>query len=99
MKPTTEKMIAKIRAYFVDKPIVRAYLFGSYSRGEEKRGSDVDLLVESVSNSDLSLWDYIEMENDLKKIIHKKVDLFEKSMISRFVIHHVEQNKKLIYER
>jgi predicted nucleotidyltransferase len=35
-----------IRAYFSDKPVIRAYLFGSYSINEQDKDSDVDVLVE-----------------------------------------------------
>ena len=35
-----------IRTYFQDKPVLKAYLFGSYARGEADRKSDVDILVE-----------------------------------------------------
>ncbi|TAF73983.1 MAG: nucleotidyltransferase [Bacteroidetes bacterium] len=99
MKPTTEKMIAKIRAYFADKPIVRAYLFGSYSRGEEKRGSDVDLLVELEPINDITLFTWAEMEEDLEKIIRKKVDMGDVFGLSKFIKPYVEKDRILIYER
>ena len=42
---TREIIIPKLRDYFATQPIAKAWLFGSYSRGEEKDGSDVDILV------------------------------------------------------
>ena len=76
MKPTTEKMIAKISAYFADKPIVRAYLFGSYLRGEERRGSDVDLLVELEPVNNVTLFSWVEMEDTLEKLINNGISFF-----------------------
>ncbi|TAF73986.1 MAG: nucleotidyltransferase [Bacteroidetes bacterium] len=97
MKPTTEKMIAKIRAYFADKPIVRAYLFGSYSRGEEKRGSDVDLLVELEPINDIDLFDWARMVDELEKKIKHKVDMLDTLGLSKYVKKYVENDKILIY--
>lgn len=99
MKPTTEKMIAKIRAYFADKPIVKAYLFGSYSRGEERRGSDVDLLVELEPLNDLTLFSWVDMEEEIKKKIRHKVDMIDNEGLSKFVRPFVEKDKILIYEK
>lgn len=35
-----------MKAYFSNQPVLKAYLFGSEARGEAKKGSDVDFLVE-----------------------------------------------------
>lgn len=37
-------------------------IFGSYVRGEQKKRSDVDILVEFEESSDLSLLDFIGLE-------------------------------------
>ncbi|MFS6555242.1 nucleotidyltransferase domain-containing protein, partial [Parabacteroides distasonis] len=39
-------MIEKIRQYLSTQPVKKAWLFGSFSRGEESETSDVDILVE-----------------------------------------------------
>ena len=36
MKPATNNYIHKIVAYLKEQPVLRAWLFGSYSRGERK---------------------------------------------------------------
>ncbi|MCQ2298074.1 MAG: nucleotidyltransferase domain-containing protein [Bacteroidales bacterium] len=38
-------MINKLREYFKTQPVEKAWVFGSYSRGEERPDSDVDILV------------------------------------------------------
>lgn len=43
---STETMQKTIADYFKTQPIVKAWLFGSFARGEETPLSDVDLLVE-----------------------------------------------------
>ncbi len=39
-------LIPTIKHYFQDKPVLRAWLFGSCSRGEETPTSDIDILVD-----------------------------------------------------
>lgn len=52
-------------------------VFGSYVRGEQKKRSDIDLLVEFEKLP--SLLGIIDMELYLKKLLGKKVDLIEKT--------------------
>ncbi len=54
-------------------------VFGSYIRGEQKKGSDLDILVEFHQTIDL--FKYIELENLLSKKIGVKVDLVMKDTL------------------
>ena len=56
-------------------------LFGSFARGEQKKRSDVDILVEY--NELPGLLKFIELERYLQKLIRKKVDLVEKEGIRK----------------
>jgi len=56
-------------------------IFGSYVRGEQKKRSDVDLLVEFEEPSNLTLLDFIRLENYLSEILGVKVDLVEKNAL------------------
>ena len=56
-------------------------IFGSYVRGEQKKQSDVDLLVEFEEPSNLTLLDFIRLENYLSEILGVKVDLVEKDAL------------------
>jgi predicted nucleotidyltransferase len=42
----TKQELETIRDYFKNQPVLRAYLFGSYARGEADTESDIDLLVD-----------------------------------------------------
>lgn len=53
-------------------------IFGSYARGEQKKRSDLDLLVE-VDPSALTLLKFIELENTLSDLVKIKVDLVDKA--------------------
>ena len=45
---STQTMNQTIADYFKTQPVLKAWLFGSYSRGEERPDSDVDLVVEGT---------------------------------------------------
>jgi hypothetical protein len=52
---------------------VKVGIFGSFARGENKKGSDIDILVEFKESP--SLLTLIKLENELTEIIGIKVDL------------------------
>ena len=53
--------------------VMRAGIFGSYARGEAKKGSDVDILIKFKGKK--SLFDLAGLEIKLEKKLGKKVDL------------------------
>ncbi len=55
--------------------VVRAGIFGSYARGEQKKGSDLDILIEISGKK--SLLDIVRMERELEERVGKKVDTVE----------------------
>jgi len=54
-------------------------VFGSFSRGEDKKSSDVDILVEF--SEPVGMFKFIELEEYLSKLIGKKVDLVTKNAL------------------
>lgn len=54
-------------------------IFGSFARGEQKKKSDVDVLVEFDDVPDLIK--FIELERKLQRLLGKKVDLVRKQTI------------------
>ncbi len=88
----------KIKKYFEDKPIKRAYLFGSYSKGEETETSDIDILVELDHSKPIGLL-FVQMIIDLEKILKKKVDLLTNKSISPYMKSEIDKHKKMIYEK
>ncbi len=52
---------------------IKVGIFGSFARGDNKKGSDIDLLVEFKESP--SLLTLIKLENDLSDILGIKVDL------------------------
>jgi predicted nucleotidyltransferase len=94
-----QRIVNKLKGYFALQPIEKAWVFGSYSRGEETRDSDIDILVRFESNAHITLFKYVDMVESLKKLLHKRVDLVEEGQLKDFAKDSAEQNKILIYER
>ncbi len=99
MRTDIERFIPKIRDYFVTQPINKAWIFGSYSRGEETENSDIDILVEYSKDEKVSLYLISKILVTLSKILNKKVDLFEDGQLMDFAVNSVNHDKILIYER
>ncbi len=95
-----KSFIPILRRYFKDKPVDRAWLFGSYSRGEERDSSDIDILVDyDNSNGRVSLFTMGGMLMDLSDILGKHVDLVDNNSLKEFARKSVDNDKILIYER
>ncbi|RLJ02276.1 MAG: hypothetical protein DRP10_01825 [Candidatus Aenigmatarchaeota archaeon] len=60
--------------------VVRAGIFGSFARGEAKKKSDIDILVE-IKAKKFSLLNLVSLERELEEHIGRKVDLVEYSTI------------------
>ena len=94
-----QTVINKLRTFFAVQPIEKAWIFGSYSRGDETQQSDIDILVRFDNGAQITLLKYAGMVNSLQKLLHKKVDLVEEGQLRNFAESSGEQDKILIYER
>lgn len=56
-------------------------VFGSYVRGEQKKDSDLDILVEFYPHAEIDLIKFVELEEYLSKLLGIKVDLVMKSAL------------------
>ena len=88
-----------IRQYLATQPIKKAWLFGSYSRGEESADSDIDILVEYNDSDSISLITISRIITSLSKKLNRKIDLVEEGCLLPFAKMSVEKDKQLIYER
>ena len=91
-------MIQKIAEYFKTQPVLKAWLFGSFARGEETATSDVDILVELDPTQTLGM-KFFGMYEDLKELLGRPVDLVVNRSLASFARESVEHDKLLIYER
>jgi predicted nucleotidyltransferase len=92
-----EEIISKIKVFFIDKPISKAYLFGSYASNEQTLESDVDILVDFEKQA--NLFDLIRLQQNLSELLNLKVDLLTSKGVSKFILPYIEKDKILIYEK
>jgi hypothetical protein len=57
--------------------------FGSVLRNDFRPDSDVDVLVEFLPEAKLGLFDLVRMQEELKDILGREVDLVEKTAIEQ----------------
>ncbi len=88
-----------IQEFFRQEPVERAWLFGSFSRMEERPGSDIDILIDLDKSSPIGLLQYAAMANALEKLLNRKVDLVANGTVKPFAQASIDRDKVLIYER
>ncbi|MCR4613685.1 MAG: nucleotidyltransferase domain-containing protein [Bacteroidaceae bacterium] len=94
---TRNVLIPQLQEYFATQPVQKAWLFGSFSRGEEQKDSDVDVLVRF--DEGVTLMCYARIYRLLKQLLNKDVDLVEEGTLLPFAVDSAEHDKLLIYER
>ncbi|MCW4024697.1 MAG: nucleotidyltransferase family protein [Candidatus Bathyarchaeota archaeon] len=85
------KSVGEIKAVLVLlKPVLKEKfqvetvgIFGSYSRGEQKANSDVDILVIFAEPNDIDLLDLIELKQFLSRKLKTKVDVVQKRALKQ----------------
>ena len=96
---TKQEMIQQIAEYFKTQPVLKVWIFDSFSRGEEREDSDVDILILPDKSQHFSLFTLSGMYEDLKNLIGRDVDLITDGGLMPFARESADHDKKLIYER
>ena len=91
-------IIDLLRKYFSTQPVLKAWLFGSFSRGEETQDSDVDIIVSLDKSKPIGL-KFFGMWSDLEELLGRKVDLVSEGTLLPFAKKSAERDKFLVYER
>ena len=71
MSISRKKLIEKVAGILKSHGIKKAGIFGSFARNEQKKGSDIDVLVDFNG----SLFKLAGLELELEKALKRKVDL------------------------
>ena len=87
-----------IRNYFKSQPVEKAWLFGSFARGEERSDSDIDIMVVFVDGAKIG-FRFAGMVCELEDLLQRNVDLVVEGSLLPFAAASAEHDKKLIYER
>lgn len=78
-----EKIKNKIIPILKRNFVTKAGIFGSYTRGEQKKDSDIDILVEI--SKPISLLDFVGLKQELEDTLGIKVDLVEYNSIKPLI--------------
>ena len=89
---STKAMIQLIADYFKTQPVLKAWIFGSFSRGEQTPDSDIDILVVLDESQHVGM-KFFGMYED------RNVDLVTDRSLAPFARESVDRDKILIYER
>lgn len=92
---TLQKVLAE---YFKTQPVLKAWLFGSFARGEDTPKSDVDILV-LPDYTKLDGFGFFGMWGELERLLGRSVDLVTDAGLATYTRESVERDKQLIYER
>src|SRR5450759_3174975 len=72
-------------------------LFGTAGRGEMRPDSDIDLLVEFMPDAKVTLFGHFDAEQELSKLVGKKVDLVSKTALRGRVRNEILAEARSIY--
>ncbi|MFM2386914.1 MAG: hypothetical protein RL660_1671 [Bacteroidota bacterium] len=90
--------ISSIKNYFTGMPVLKAYLFGSYARGQASTQSDVDILVDLDYSQKIGML-FVKMKLDLEELLQTNVDLVSSNGLSQYIKPDIDKEKQVIYER
>ena len=87
-----QQIVALLKKYNPAKIII----FGSYAKGEERPGSDLDILVDFRERK--SLLTLVRIERELSEALGIKVDLLTERSISPYLIDSIKSEMKVVYQ-
>ncbi len=90
-----EELFKKIAQLLKNQGARKIAVFGSYVRGEEKPGSDIDIIVEFSERK--SLLELVRIERELSEVLGIKVDLLTEKSISPYLIDTIRKEMEIIY--
>ena len=90
--------LSVLRDYFQNKPVLKAFLFGSFSRDDAYEDSDIDIMVELDYSKHIGLG-FVNMKLKLEDKLQKKIDLISSNALSKHIEPFIHRDKILEYER
>jgi predicted nucleotidyltransferase len=90
-KTIRESIVAILTRYGAE----RIAIFGSYARGDAGDRSDIDILVRF--NQPKSLIQIVQIEDEIQKSIHMKVDLVTEKAVSPHIAGAIHRDEMVIF--
>ena len=97
-KKSRDKIFESIKNYFTDKPIEKAYVFGSFARNTSiSMDSDIDILVVFKRPNKITLFDLVQMKEELSDKTGRNIDLIEEGQELKSIKDVIQKEKVLVY--
>lgn len=93
------EIIKILQNYFTKIPISKAWIFGSYARGEQTSDSDIDILITYEKGFRPGVFGMVKIIEELEELVGKKIDLVEENQLYPRIAKEIETQKIMIYER
>jgi len=71
-------------------------IFGSYTRGEQTKRSDVDVLVEFSEDAKIGFFKFLDLEEFLSRKLDVKVDLVTKDALKPYIGERILQEVVMV---
>jgi predicted nucleotidyltransferase len=78
---TLEKALQTLReaeAALRAKGVAHAGIFGSTARGEQRAGSDIDIIVDFDPSVPITIYDYVGIKDDIAELFEQPVDVIDR---------------------
>ncbi len=95
---TIEQLKIQISPILKKHGVIRAGVFGSVARGEDRPDSDVDLLVK-VGKLPFGIWGFVGLKQDLEQALGKKVDVISEAALNPKLAGKIRNDLTRVYEQ
>jgi len=75
--------------------VIKASLFGSVARGDDRENSDIDIIVQFKEGK--SLLDLAGLKVELEELFHRKVDVITFNSIHPLLKEYIEKEQEELY--
>jgi len=69
-----------------ERGVMHAALFGSVARGDNRRGSDIDIMVEINSDVRMTIFDYVELKEYIANLFDEDVDIVNRGALKSYIV-------------
>ena len=90
-----EELKQKIAPVAKQYGVEAVYLFGSFARGDADANSDYDIFIHKGELH--SFYQLVGLEQDLEKVLGKKVDVITNGIKNRRLLNSINRDKVLVY--
>jgi hypothetical protein len=93
---TIEQIKKDIKPLLVKHDVKHAEIYGSFARGQQNPGSDLDILVDFGAESTKTLCDLISLKLELQEALGIEVDVNTAKGISPLIREKIQKDKVII---